>query len=70
MADAAACKHEYGIRPLRSLKRNGYDAAILAVAHKEFRQLGLPSIRRLCRKNSVVYDIKHLFKPHETDGRL
>jgi UDP-N-acetyl-D-galactosamine dehydrogenase len=69
-ADPAACKHEYGIRPLRALKRNGYDAAILAVAHKEFRQLGPTSIRRLCRKNNVVYDIKHLFKSRETDGRL
>jgi UDP-N-acetyl-D-galactosamine dehydrogenase len=69
-ADSAACRHEYGIRPLRSLGRNGYDAAILAVAHKEFRQLGSTSIRRLCRKNNVVYDIKHLFTAAETDGRL
>lgn len=69
-ADAAECKHEYGIRPLRSLERNGYDAAIVAVAHREFRELGAEGAHKLCRKNHVLYDIKHVFKAQEVDGRL
>jgi UDP-N-acetyl-D-galactosamine dehydrogenase len=69
-ADGAECKHEYGIRPTRTLKRGSYDVAVVAVAHKEFQQLGAEGVRRLCRKNHVLYDIKHVFKAAEVDGRL
>jgi UDP-N-acetyl-D-mannosaminuronate dehydrogenase len=69
-ADAPGCKHEYGIRPVRSLAPQRYDAAIVAVAHREFRELGADGVHGLCRKNHVLYDIKHVFKTHEVDGRL
>ncbi|HKZ73115.1 MAG TPA: Vi polysaccharide biosynthesis UDP-N-acetylglucosamine C-6 dehydrogenase TviB, partial [Steroidobacteraceae bacterium] len=69
-ANAAECKHEYGIRPVRTLKRNSYDVAVVAVAHKEFRELGAAGVRRMCRKNHVLYDIKHVFPAAEVDGRL
>ena len=69
-ADPSECKHEYGLRPLRSLDRNGYDVAIVAVAHREFRELGAAGIRRLCRKTHVLYDVKHVFGAEEVDGRL
>ena len=69
-ADGAECKHEYGIRPTRTLERGSYDVAVVAVAHKEFQELGAEGVRRLCRKNHVLYDIKHVFKAAEVDGRL
>lgn len=71
-ADAGECRHEYGLRLIRSLERNGrgYDAAVMAVAHREFRDLGAAGVRRLCRKNHVLYDIKHVFAAAEVDGRL
>ena len=69
-ADPGECKHEYGLRPLRSLKRNLYDVAILAVAHRQFRELGAAGVRRLCRKTHVLYDVKHLFPAIEVDARL
>ncbi|HTW36936.1 MAG TPA: Vi polysaccharide biosynthesis UDP-N-acetylglucosamine C-6 dehydrogenase TviB [Steroidobacteraceae bacterium] len=69
-AEPRECKEEYGIRPMRSLRRNGYDAAIVAVAHKEFRELGAAGLRALCRKNHVLYDVKHVFRAEEVDGRL
>jgi UDP-N-acetyl-D-galactosamine dehydrogenase len=62
--------HEYGMKPVRTLKRAYYDVAIVAVAHREFRELGARGVRRLCRKNHVVYDIKHVFPAAEVDGRL
>ncbi|HEV7715583.1 MAG TPA: nucleotide sugar dehydrogenase, partial [Steroidobacteraceae bacterium] len=68
--DGAECKHEYGIRPVREPARGRYDAVVLAVAHREFRELGIKGVRRLGRKNHVLYDIKHVFKSTETDGRL
>jgi UDP-N-acetyl-D-galactosamine dehydrogenase len=69
-ADGAESKHEYGLRPIRTLKPRSYDVAVLAVAHREFRELGSEGVRRLCKRNHVVYDIKHVFPASQTDGRL
>jgi UDP-N-acetyl-D-galactosamine dehydrogenase len=69
-ANGAECKHEYGIRPVRALESRRYDASVIAVAHREFRDLGANGVRKLCKKNHVIYDIKHVFKANEVDGRL
>ncbi|MGH8259866.1 MAG: Vi polysaccharide biosynthesis UDP-N-acetylglucosamine C-6 dehydrogenase TviB [Steroidobacteraceae bacterium] len=69
-ADSGECRHEYGLRLTRSLGRSAYDLAVMAVAHDEFRELGAGGVRRLCRKNHVLYDIKHVFGAAEVDGRL
>ena len=58
------------LRPVRTLRPKRYDVAVIAVAHREFRALGAPGVRRLCKKNHVVYDIKHLFPAAAVDGRL
>jgi UDP-N-acetyl-D-galactosamine dehydrogenase len=47
-----------------------YDAAVLAVGHKEFRDMGVASVRKACKKNHVVYDIKYVFPADQVDGRL
>jgi UDP-N-acetyl-D-galactosamine dehydrogenase len=69
-ADAQECRHEYGLRPIRSLQPKRYDAAVVAVAHREFRDMGAQGVRRLCKKQHVLYDIKHVFRAAEADGRL
>ena len=69
-ANAAECRHEYGLAPVRALKPNRYDAAVVAVAHRQFRELGAPGVRRLCRRRHVLYDIKHVFPAAAVDGRL
>ena len=69
-ADGGECKHEYGIKPVRSPDRGKYDATVVAVANREFRDMGIKQIRRLGRKNHVLYDIKQVFPATEVDGRL
>jgi len=69
-ANAAECRHEYGFAPVRRLKDKRYDAAVVAVAHREFRELGARGVRRLCRPRHVLYDIKHVFPAAAVDGRL
>ena len=69
-ADGSECKHEYGLRPIRTLTPRTYDAVVVAVAHREFAELGAEGVRKLCKKNHVVYDIKHVFPASEVDGRL
>jgi len=69
-ASAAECRHEYGFRPVRELRPGRYDAAVVAVAHRQFRELGARGVRRLCRRKHVLYDIKHVFPAAAVDGRL
>jgi UDP-N-acetyl-D-galactosamine dehydrogenase len=68
--DADECVHEYGIRPIKKPAQGEYDAIILTVAHNEFVEMGIDAIRALGKPDAVVYDVKYLFSPDETDGRL
>jgi UDP-N-acetyl-D-galactosamine dehydrogenase len=69
-ADAAEFRHEYGLKLTRTPQARHYDVAVMAVAHREFRDLGVRGVRRLLKKPHVLYDIKHLFPAAEVDGRL
>ena len=66
----ADTRHEYGLRPLSALRAGRYDVAVVAVAHRQFRELGAAGVRRLCRRKHVLYDIKHVFPAAAVDGRL
>ena len=68
--DAEECEHEYGIKPIRAPKKDTYDAIVLAVAHKQFKELGINEVRSYAKKPHVLYDIKYLFEADEVDGRL
>jgi UDP-N-acetyl-D-glucosamine/UDP-N-acetyl-D-galactosamine dehydrogenase len=68
--DRAEAEHEYGIRPVKRVSPGVYDAAVLAVGHKEFRDQGVANVRRACKKNHVVYDVKYVFPSDQVDGRL
>jgi UDP-N-acetyl-D-galactosamine dehydrogenase len=70
-ADPAATRREYGLELLTRLpERDNYDAIVLAVAHDEYRDLGIDAVRRLGREGAVVYDIKGLFPKDKVDARL
>jgi UDP-N-acetyl-D-galactosamine dehydrogenase len=69
-ADTQECQHEYGVRPIKTLTPKRYDVAVVAVAHRQFRDMGAAGVRRLCKKTHVLYDIKHVFRASEVDGRL
>ncbi|HEU4624240.1 MAG TPA: Vi polysaccharide biosynthesis UDP-N-acetylglucosamine C-6 dehydrogenase TviB [Steroidobacteraceae bacterium] len=69
-ADSAECRHEYGVGLIRQPQKGRYDAIVMAVAHKEFKDLGVRGARRFGRKNHVLFDIKHVYPAGETDGRL
>src|SRR5246500_4919774 len=69
-ADAAEFRHEYGLKLIRDLKPRRYDVAVVAVAHKEFREMGAEGVRKLCKKAHVLYDIKQVFPAALVDGRL
>jgi len=67
---AQEANHEYGISPITEIKAGTYDAIIAAVAHEQFKEMGATGIRKLGKSTSVVYDLKYLLKPEESDLRL
>lgn len=67
-ADVDLVKKEYDIDITNTLPENElFDAAILAVAHKEFMNTDL---KRLMKENSVIYDVKGILDRAIVDGRL
>jgi UDP-N-acetyl-D-glucosamine/UDP-N-acetyl-D-galactosamine dehydrogenase len=69
-ASSTELRHEYGIRLVPKLRARYYDVGVVAVAHRQFRELGASGLRRLCRRKHVIYDIKHVFPADAVDGRL
>lgn len=62
--------HEFGLELTTSLTDNKYDAVIVAVAHEQFAEMGVDTIRSLMRDQGILYDIKYLFPADQVDGRL
>ncbi|MCR5423946.1 MAG: nucleotide sugar dehydrogenase [Bacteroidales bacterium] len=66
--DTSYVKQEYGIDVVNELPQGAvFDAAILAVAHRQFAEL---DIRRLVPEPGVVYDVKGLLPRSVVDARL
>ncbi|MFO1525291.1 MAG: Vi polysaccharide biosynthesis UDP-N-acetylglucosamine C-6 dehydrogenase TviB [Turneriella sp.] len=61
---------EYDIMPISNVEHGAYDAIVIAVAHREFRELGVSEIRRFGKPNVILFDVKYLFPAHQVDGRL
>lgn len=62
--------YEYGITPLDRPETGVYDAVILAVGHREFREMGAAGIKALTKKESVLYDLKYVLPAESVDMRL
>lgn len=61
---------ECGISPVQSVEKASYDGVIIAVSHKQFKEMGAESIRAFGKKSHVLYDLKYVLKPGESDIRL
>lgn len=66
-ANPATARHEYGIEITNELPADHFDAAILAVAHKDFAEL---DIQALLTSNHVIFDVKAVLPQEEVDARL
>jgi UDP-N-acetyl-D-galactosamine dehydrogenase len=68
--DPAEAHREYGITPIPEPAEGAYDAIVLAVAHRQFAELGSVRVRAFGKPGAVLYDVKHLFPAVSVDGRL
>lgn len=69
-ADADCAWHEYGLALTPKPAQQSYDGIVLAVAHREFRTLGVTAIHAFGKTNHVLYDLKHLLSQQDSDLRL
>ena len=68
--DPAEAVHEYNLTPVQTLIPGHYDAVILAVAHREFTELGAEGIRALGKPEHVLYDLKYILPASQSDLRV
>jgi UDP-N-acetyl-D-galactosamine dehydrogenase len=68
--DPAEARAEYDIEPVAAPEPGYYDGIVLAVAHKQFAELGAAGIRTHGKPQHVLYDLKYVLQPHESDLRL
>ncbi|MDJ0656317.1 MAG: Vi polysaccharide biosynthesis UDP-N-acetylglucosamine C-6 dehydrogenase TviB [Xanthomonadales bacterium] len=63
-------RENLGMETVDQLEEGVYDAIILAVAHDQFREMGIENIRRLGRDQHVLFDVKAVFERGLVDDRL
>ena len=52
------------------LPADTFDAVIVAVAHDEFKRLGVDFIKKVSTKNRFIFDLKSIFDMKDSDQRL
>ena len=68
-ANPEIVKREYGIDIVDQLPSGKYDAAIVAVGHRQFREMEI-DFNCLLNANHVIYDVKAILPRDLVDGRL
>lgn len=62
--------HEYELTLLEQPEQQAYDGIVIAVAHQQFKQMGITAIRSFGKAQHVLYDLKYLFPLEASDLRL
>ena len=57
-ADSAEASHEYGIPIVADAFERKYDLVVLAVPHREYTEMGGPSLRGLLADGGTLADLK------------
>jgi UDP-N-acetyl-D-galactosamine dehydrogenase len=68
--DPVEARAEYGLELIATPKAGAYDAIVLAVAHRQFADLGADAIRAFGREGAVLFDVKSLLPKEAADLRL
>lgn len=70
-ADPDEALAEYGVTLAEEPARDVYDAIVIAVAHRQFREIDAKELRALGKPDlHVLYDLKHIRGQGEADLRL
>ncbi|MDH5747794.1 MAG: Vi polysaccharide biosynthesis UDP-N-acetylglucosamine C-6 dehydrogenase TviB [Rhodospirillales bacterium] len=61
---------EYGLTPINSPEELKYDAIILAVGHRQFKEMGGKTIHNFGKQNHILFDVKYVLPADQSDARL
>jgi UDP-N-acetyl-D-galactosamine dehydrogenase len=62
--------HEYGLSLIEYPEKQSYDGIVMAVAHHQFKEMSVKTIRSFGKGHHVLYDLKYLFSAQDSDLRL
>jgi len=68
--DAVEARENCGIEMVVEPETGAYDGIVLAVAHKDFLEMGVERIRAMGRDGHLFVDLKSVFPPESSDFRL
>jgi len=68
--DPVEAANEYGLVVSKAAEEGVYDAVLVAVAHDEFKEMGVKAIRKLGRPTHILYDLKYVLPKDDVDIRL
>ena len=68
--DPAEAENEYDLVVSKTAEEGLYDAILIAVAHDEFKEMGVKAIRAFGRPKSILYDLKYTLPKDDVDIRL
>ena len=69
-ADKREALEEYSIELVDRPALGKYQAIVFAVAHNEFKELSIETVKSYAAKEHLLYDAKLLFDENEVDARL
>ena len=67
---AVEVKKEYKINLIDNPKKGKYDGILITLAHDEFREYSVKTLRNLAKKTHVLFDVKYIFDKKFVAGRL
>ena len=67
---AKEARDEYNIDLVEKPQMDTYDSIILAVAHQQFKDMGVEGVHFLGRNTHILYDLKYVFLCEDVDLRL
>ena len=68
--DPDDARREYGLEIIPSPAERCYDGVVLAVGHKDFIDMPAGRIREFMKDEAVLFDVKNILPPGQSDGAL
>ncbi len=61
---------EFGLPAIDQPQKGAYDAIVLAVGHRQFKEMSIKAVKMLGKSNCVLFDLKGVLKDSDVDYRL
>lgn len=68
--ESKEARYEFGVSPVAKLNDGAYDGVVVAVAHKQFKEMGMSGLKKLTKPTHVIYDLKYIVESNVADIRL